>query len=145
MEYELIGQTINIANSVDKQLIEHAIQKIRTVFNNTAQRYASLHIGCGAIRWTWLLTLLFLRKEQIECEEELTEFSKEKRHDIRIRICEAELRVRVTEQAEYILRKAAKDVTARIKDMENSGVNPDISVRRLAFEIVSKLHSNMIM
>lgn len=138
MEYELIGKTIVIPDNTDKQQVEHTIQKIHTIFNNIA-RFSYLHTSCGAIRWTWLLTLLVLRKKEIEYEEDLTAYSDVEKHNIRIRICEAEVNVYTSVRNEYVLRKAAKDVGIWIKNMECAGVNPDISVRQIAFDIASRL------
>jgi len=139
MEYKLIGKNIVIPDNADKEQVEHAIQKVRTVFNNMARLHAYRHVGCGAIRWTWLLTLLVLRKKEIEREEDLTAYSDVEKHNIHIRICEVNIPVHTSIRNEYILREAAKDVTIQLKNMECSSINSDISVRQIAFDIASRL------
>lgn len=138
MEHELIGKTIVIPDNTNNRQVEHTIQKVQTIFNNIA-RFSYSHVGCGAIRWTWLLTLLVLRKKEIEYEADLTAYSDVEKHNIRIRICEAEFHVHTSVRNEYVLRTAAKDVEIWVKTMECSGVNPDISVRQIAFDIASRL------
>lgn len=47
MEYELIGRTIVIADSIDKQIVEHAIQKyalFSMILLNDTRRYISVAV-----------------------------------------------------------------------------------------------------
>lgn len=139
MQYELIGKFIAIPDDTNKQQAERAIQKVHAVFNDMARLHAHRHVGCGAIRWTWVLTLLLLRKEGIECEENLVAYSGEEEHNIHIQIGEAAFNFRTTVCSEYVLRKAARDVAIRLQNMECSGIDPDISVRQIAFDMALRL------
>lgn len=145
---DLIGKPIFVDDIIDDDEIEKALQMVREEFNQVSQIVGSRYscqlpienIDCGAIRWTWLTTLLRLKIRQLKKEEKDIDLPKTELHDIRLQIHSQKYFIPVCCNPfnEYFMRKAAKVISGRIYELGElgeSGVSEDESVRQIAIEL----------